>query len=265
MASPPKLRGLRMEDFKDVPSDFAPTMQKLIQTLNPALSDTSNALDRRLTLSANLATVTKTVTVTAPDWVTVNSETSGTLPYFGTNWSNYTGADFAEPAQYYVEDSGRVQWAGMVTNSGAPSAGDTLVHLPANISVDPGKPFVTVTNSGHGAVDLRVGQTLTYRSGGVTWLSLNPVSYHVDSVPAFAGAGWPLSLAPTGDDGRPLGTAVTAVLLSRAQDLTSNQNTTAHCAGNPCWAPDSRGGAAIKRVPGLTPGHRYQLTFILFG
>jgi hypothetical protein len=251
-----------MEDFKEAKDPE--TLQKLFQTLNPTLNDTASAMDRRLALRSNLATAVKTVTVTAPDWIPVNSETSGVRPYFGTNWSNYTGADFNEPAQYWVEDSGRVAWAGMVANSGAPSAGDVLVYLPANVSLDLGKPFPAVTDTGAGAVDARNDQTLTYRSGGSTWLSLNAISYHVDVLPAFSGAGWPLIVKPVGDDGRALGGPPVWAALGRAEDLDAQTNT-AHVAGGLDWATDARGNAIIKRVGGLRPGRRYRLTFVLWG
>jgi hypothetical protein len=53
MASPPKLKVLSMETFKDVTDEVRPVLETLITQLNPFLTATSNALTQRLTPKDN--------------------------------------------------------------------------------------------------------------------------------------------------------------------------------------------------------------------
>lgn len=266
MAAPPKLRALRMEDFApDLPAEQVPAFQKTFEALNPFLTQTSTALDRKLTVKDNHAAVYKTVTVTAPDWVPVGTTSSTTVPYFSAanNWTNYASSPFDAPVRYWVDDVGHVWWDGLAArSSGAGVAGEVMITIPAAITPAKGRTFGTNTNSGYGEVYVRADGTITWQSGGVTRVGFQNVHYPLPVAPGFVGAGWPIVLKPVDEQGRSMGAVPEDVQVSRVVD-TAAQNNTAHVAGGLDWAPDGKGGVVIKRVGGLAPGRTYQITFLL--
>lgn len=248
-----------MEDFKDAPTEVAPPLEKLFGTLNPFLSDVSNALDRRLTTKDNHASVYRSVTVTAPGetWTAptyVNSwvDFASTLRTGGyritpegvvlvrfTVKSGVSGHIFTLPTGYIPSQD--------ETHDGWSNGAGCAVTVNGQTNANPGRVVATnYTNTDvHGHFSFEASAT-------------GPAA----APAAFTGAGWPIALAPTGDDGRALGQAVEEVRLVRVTDLLAQTNKS-HAAAAPDWVRDAKGGVRINRVAGLSPGRQYKLTFLL--
>jgi hypothetical protein len=75
VSAPPKLKRISIDDFSGLDENIRGGIDKLLQMLNPFLSDVAGALQGRLTFSENLAVVTKTVEFAVPSgttpWATV--------------------------------------------------------------------------------------------------------------------------------------------------------------------------------------------------
>lgn len=253
MAGPKSVR-FTPEDFKDAPVELRKAFEKLFQSLNPFLSETAGALDRRLTVTGNLVSEVRTVTVTAPDWVSV--ATSGTTdPYFKNSWTNF--GPTRQGARVWQDDQGFVHIQGGIKD-GTISA--TAFTLPEHLRPALNTNFPGTATSGGGIV---AGQIDVNANGNVVplvtanlFVPLNHIRYYAGPPRAFSGAGWPINLTPSFQ--------VLDCRLIQATD-TSNPTTSSHGAGGGMdWKPAPK-GIVIRRVAGLSPGRTYQLKFLLLG
>lgn len=261
MGAPPRLKGLRVEDFKDAPPELQPFLQKFFGALNPFLNATSTALDRGLTFRDNHAAVYKQQTVRIPtlEWTLVGATGA---PAFENSWYNYdTSVFFA--AKYRIDDSGMVEHYGLVKHDTNVVGDSTIYTAPVGYRPTSQRIFTTSTNGDvFGQARVTTAGAVLWHVGagtGPTWINLDGLRYPAatPAAPApFVGPGWPIVL----DHGLPV--APTVVQLLRAEDVAGTGNYS-HCMGGIDWALDAKGRVLIRRVTGLTRERTYRLTFLV--
>lgn len=263
MAAPPRLKGLRVEDFKDAPAALQPVLSKLFGLLNPFLTTTSTALDRALTFTDNHVAGYFTQVVKAPALAWVSVATSGSVdPVFKNSWYNYDTSVFFS-AKYRITPDGWVEHMGLVKHD-TNLVGDTTIYtVPAGYRPERQVIFDT---SGNGDIyaQARVLTTgdVIWHAGpatGPTWICLDGLRYPATAPAAqspLVGPGWPIKL------NHGLAATPKMVQLVRAEDLGGTGNYS-HAAGAVDWTTDAQGHVLIRRVTGLTPERTYRLTFLV--
>lgn len=253
MAAPPKLRRLAAKGF-NVPSEMRPFVNQLLDTTNSFFADTSNALNKRLTLGANVVTEVKTVTVYAPEqeWTAITTfNTAGVAAYTSDSYSG---------VRYRMEPNGLVRLEISLT---CPSTATiSLFTMPSGYRPTAGFNFAGSAGGGSGTAcsfSFSTGGAVVKDGGAYTFMS--SVLTYTASTPAipaaFTGVNWPLVLQPQ----RVRMTPESLVLPLRYQDL---DNTTAQIpAAPPDCALDVQGNVVIRSIYGLQPGRRYSLSFLL--
>ena len=251
MAAPPKLRRLNSRQF-NVDANMRPFVNQLMSALNPFLSDTSNAINKRLTLGENLVNEVKDVTVKAPStygWTDVTTfDTAGV--------SAFSGRD----CRYRMTPGGQVELSMQMTIPST-AAAITMFTLPEGY-----RPQYQVEAAGTegfgnctairittaGVVSKPSTTSTTGYFGFAGAFPVNPVG--AAPIAAFTGNDWPIRLNTS------LKT-VTRVTLLNCTDADSNLSTVT--TYQPDWSFDAQGYVIIKSIWGLVPGRRYNLKLFL--
>lgn len=252
MALPPKPIQLNAEDFQDAKDKAA--FERLALLLNPSISSVNYALSKRLTVGDNLSAVYKMVTITAPGWTAVTYQNS---------WLDYDTTVF-QAGRYRIKDDGEVVFTGLMKHVANVPVDQVIFNVPENYRPE---KMVIHTTSGNGDIfaqaRVTTGGDVIMHAGpltGPTWIDLDGLRYPAylpNGLPAFTGTGWPITIN-TG-----LANRATACLVAQAIDL-GGANAMAP-AGGVDWRLDSQGNVVVRRVSGLQPGRKYQLTFLIFG
>lgn len=260
MAAPPKLRRLVAKGF-NVPNEMRPFVNQLLDTTNSFFADTSNALNKRLTLAANVVSEMKTVTVygAEPTWTAVTAFATAGV-------SSFTSGDGYPECGYYIEPGGYVNVRGLL-NIPTTAAAFGLITMPEGYRALFTSELLTSTASNNiGQLQLRgythpstpglirKGDTISssFFSVCCRYLAANPAA-----PAAFSGTSWPIVLQPQ----RVRMTADSLVLPLQYLDL---DNTSASVpAYNPDWVLDAQGNVLIRGIWGLQPSRRFQLSFLL--
>ena len=100
-------------------------------------------------------------------------------PAWGAGWQDYTGAiGTYQTAAYKKDPLNRVHLRGLVER--ASGAATTIMVLPIGHRPAKQKVFVVFGSSGVGRVDVHSDGVVEYSSGGVTFLSLEGISFDLD-------------------------------------------------------------------------------------
>lgn len=254
MAAPPRLAGLRVEDFPSIPEDSQEFFGKFIQTLNPFLNDTRNALSGSLSIEQNLAGGYREAVVVVPHetW----------LPFtFEPTWANFSG--YGGPCEYRAEGS-RVLTRGLAALTGVAAANSAITTLPAEYRPANQLIFLPFGNFGGVSQGVRVNVLPTgvveanQGVATISALSMEGLSWEAATPPppgAFTGPGWPIKL-------KGLSQPPKAVISIGAKDLGSDA--ASYNCSLPSWRYDSASNSVVvTRVPGLTPTRKYLLSFLL--
>ncbi len=248
MARPPQTSKFSLDDYRSVSDEQRQVLVRLFEGLNSFQTDVAGALNRRLTLTENTAClITKPVTATAPDW---------TAPTLLNSWVNYDTSLY-NSAGYWCDDRGFVYLRGVVKDgTGIPT---TVFTLPAGYRPTREYIFATTSNGAYGRLHVTAAGAVSASFGNVASFVLDGACFAVSGAPpAWSGAGWPLTLQA--DFAQP----VRAVLLVSAVDTSGTQVTSVGAAGVD-WSKAANNQVYVRRVAGLTPGRRYELTFLLVG
>lgn len=101
-------------------------------------------------------------------------------PTWGAGWQDYTVAlDTYQNAAFKKDPLGRVHLRGLVER--ASGVGTTIMLLPAGHRPAKQKIFVVLGSGGVGRVDIQEDGAVVYVSGGVTFLSLEGISFDTES------------------------------------------------------------------------------------
>lgn len=253
MAAPPRLKLLSAEAFADLDPEVRKGVEKLIESLNPFLTATTNGLAKGLTFSENMAAVVKTVEFTMPDpWVYLEASD------FDNSWAKYS--DTYKPA-YRIHDDGMVELRGAIKDG---TLQTTAFTLPAGYRPVAQRLCTTFSNGGIGRVDIDtagvvqigygpIGSNTHYALDDIQFTSLNPEL-------VSKGAPFPLLVSCPELPGKPR-----IVLVGRCEDITDRG-----VSAGPCptisWEPTVVGnktGVKITDAKGLVPNRKYRLTLVV--
>lgn len=101
-------------------------------------------------------------------------------PTWGTGWQDYTGALGTYQTTAFKKDPfGRVHLRGFVER--ASGASTTILLLPSGSRPAKQKVFVSFGSGGVARIDIQADGAVVYVSGGVTFLSLEGISFDTES------------------------------------------------------------------------------------
>lgn len=100
-------------------------------------------------------------------------------PSFGTGWQDYTGGAGYQTSAYKKDSLGRVHLRGLVER--ASGALTVIMTLPVGYRPASGKIFATTGSGGVARVNVTAGGVVEYSSGGVTFLSLEGISFDTEA------------------------------------------------------------------------------------
>lgn len=255
MAQAPALSNITMEAFGDLPEDQSAAFESLVGLLNPFLNDTATSLTNSLNFSENFNAKYKTITVTVP----AETWTDATLL---NSWLAF-GGGFSNPG-YMITEAGIVKLRGLAKD-GTTVAGTAMFTLP--VGYRPATPilFSTVIANAFGRVDITAAGNVQFTTGvGSSFVSFDGIEFYADvsgpaaAPAAFDGPDWPIAIKPE-ISGLPKD-----VRLVQIRDL-SGQSSTSVGGYSPDWSVGQNGNVIIKRIGGLSPGRKYQLTFLILG
>lgn len=260
MKAPRKIR-LNTDEL-GAPDELRPALEQLFSSINPFFNDTSQALDRRLTLGSNLVSTYKEVTVTVPavSWTSVPAATGTARDgSFENSWVNYGSP--ASDAGWRIDDTGRVYLRGLIKNG---TIGQRVFTLQTGYKPEAYLHYTVPSNGAFGQLDIEADGDVIANIGNNAWFTLDEISFTATSPAApaaFSGTGWPITLTPSFSSQY----QIKSVLLLQATD-TATGNTNPHGASAlPNWRRGGKGQAIVDRVSGLTPGRTYKLLFLLLG
>lgn len=257
MAKAPNLVNITMESLTDLKEDQKPGFKNFISILNPFLVDTTKALSNNLTFGQNFLAVYKTVSILIPEetWTDVT-------PING--WAQY-GSPYYN-AGYMITNEGIVKLRGAVAG-GTTTPGTAMFTLPEGYR--PSKPilFPVVINNAFGRIDIATNGNVAFTTGTAnTYVFFDGIQFYAgnSATPAapplsYSGAGWPIQLASGFANA-----TVNDLRLVKVRDLSPGTNFS-NGAYTPAWVVDSNGNVIINRIGGLSPGRKYELTFLILG
>lgn len=247
MAAPPKLRRLNAGTFK-VPDELRPFVQQLLESYNSFSADTSNALNKRLSVTTNFAAEVKTVTVAGaePGWLSISN--------FNTGVNNRSG--FAS-TRYAILPEGRVRLEvavdcpatnpfSLFDSSGLPEAARPRTQQSVPFSAGGGSVGTCFLNT--------VGSVLKEGAQTICIFNLEYEALNASGPTPFTGNDWPILLTTDLKQ-------VTAVIPLQFQDVENSNNVVP--TGRVDWVMGTGGKVSIRSVWGLQPRRRYNLSFLL--
>ncbi len=255
MSAAPSPTRLTREDLPGAPE----WVERLLLAVNPFMEATADGLTNALTFGDNHAAQVTTIDVAGPS-------RTWTAPTFLNSWVNF-GSGYTEAA-YSIDATGTVYIRGLVKSGTVPA--DVFVlpvgYRPATNIVlscaSGGNAFGTLRIGASASAAFTPGAVNAASAGTNAYLSLENISFQAVGTCAApvrpTGPGWPAPIKTT----LPV---VSWVQLVRCLDLdaTTNAITTTAAGAVPEWRMGGNGQVQILHVPGLSPGRRYRMTFLL--
>lgn len=284
----PALRGLSIEDFRNLTPDVRKGLEQLSEVLSPFLADTTDALAGGLTLG-NLDAIIKMVEVTSPGLPAPDDDDGGggaeevstVLGNASPNLININQSLIRRVGAEVIWDGGIITVLGTILNQtlGVVPLGFRPSHVWRG-AVMTSDQSINTAYYGVGNLDIGTSGNVVLRKypttgaflpGAPVYISFSNIRYRLEGyvppppppppTPIEAPDAGPVTVALESNGRRLKSGRPTLVLPIRATEVNGTR-TSEVVVPTIAWE-HTKDGIVIKKIRGLDPGKRYRLTLLI--